>query len=177
MKRSLIAMGLLICLLLTGCGNADTGAKAEPQKPEKIRLAYSTSLTSALIIVAKQMGWFEEEFQKDGIPIEYNKFMNGPPIIEAFGGGRLDVGQVGDQPAIQAKANHIDIKVIGIFCKGIFTPEGKYTAVVVPTGSAIKTIPDLKGKKVGVPVGTNYHKAFLYFLKYHGLTVDRKSVV
>lgn len=177
MKRCLIAICLLVFLLLPGCGNTDTGAKPELQKPDKIRLAYSTSLTSELMIVAKQMGWFEEEFQKDGIAIEYNKFMNGPPIIEAFNGGRLDAGQVGDQPAIQAKANHIDIKVVGIFCKGVFTSEGKYTAVVVPNGSDITSIPDLRGKKVGVPVGTNYHKAFLYFLKYHGLTVNDIKLV
>ncbi len=177
MKRSLIIVVMLTAFVLAGCGNAVTGDQSAEQKPAKIRLAYSTSLTSELKIVAKQMGWFEEEFKNAGIPIEYNKFISGPPIIEAFNGGRLDVGQAGDQPSIQAKANNIDIKVIGIFCKGIFTPAAKYTSVVVPTGSDIKSIKDLKGKKVGVSVGTNYHKVLLYFLKYHGLTVNDITLV
>jgi len=177
MKYKLIVFLLLMVFAVAGCGTTAAVQQSEIQKPDKIRLAYSTSLTSELIIVAKQMGWFEEEFKNDNIAIEYNKFISGPPIIEAFNGGRLDIGQAGDQPSIQARANNINIKVVGIYCKGIFTPEAKYTSVVVPTGSDIKGIPDLKGKKVGVSVGTNYHKVLFYFLQYHGLTTKDITLV
>jgi sulfonate transport system substrate-binding protein len=176
-KAISLAAAVLVALAAAGCGNAQDKGKAEAQKPAKIRFAYTTSMTGELIMIARQQGWFEEEFAKDGIAIEYNKFMNGPPVIEAFGGGRLDIGQVGDQPAIQARANGIDIKAIGVYCQGVFTPTAKYTSVLVPPDSDIRTIKDLKGKKVGVPVGTNLHKVFLYFLKYHGLTVNDIKLV
>ena len=178
-RLTVFTLGLILAGLMmsAGCGNTQAVDKTAAAKPDKIRIAYTTSLTSELMIIAKQQGWFEEEFQKDGISIEFNRFMNGPPVIEAFGGGRLDIGQVGDQPAIQARSNGIDIKAIGVFCKGLFKPDAKYVSVIVPTGSEIKTIKDLRGKKVGVPVGTNLHKVFLYFLQYHGLTVNDLKIV
>jgi len=154
---------LLASLFLTGCGNAVTGTKAENAKPDTIRFGYTSSISNSLFYVAKQMGWLEEEFKKDGIAVEYDKFINGPPVIEAFAGGRLDIGQVGDQPAIQAKANNIDIKAIAVFNKV------KIASVVVPNDSEIKSVKDLEGKKVGVSVGSVYHRALLYFLNYYGL--------
>jgi sulfonate transport system substrate-binding protein len=168
MKRSFILYLAVIVMLAAGCGSAATGtgpaAKPELQKPEKIHLGYSTSLTSELIIVAKQKGWFEEEFKKDGIEVEFKRFMNGPPIIEALNGGRLDFGQAGDQPSIQANANNVDVKVVGIFSTNLDS------RLIVPIDSTINGITDLKDKKVAVSVGSNHHKSLLYFLKFYGLT-------
>ena len=137
---------------------------AEPDKgkPEKIRFAYQPVHT--LLIVANEQGWFKEEFEKDGISFEAVKFLAGPPIIEAFAGDRIDFGLTGDQPALLARANNIDIKAIGVALSG-----PKTLSLVVPTGSKITRIKDLKGKKVGVTVGSVAHHLLYLYLQKNGL--------
>ena len=171
MRRIFVGLVLLAGLFLTGCGSETAGITPHDAKPDAIRFGYTSSISNSLFYVAKQMGWFEEEFKKDGITIEYDKFINGPPVIEAFAGGRLDIGQVGDQPAIQAKANQINIKAIAVF------NTVKIASVVVPNDSGSKSIRDLQGKKVGVSVGSVYHRALLYFLNYYGLTAKDIKLV
>lgn len=175
--KCFIAILILISMLAAGCGNVATGKINQDKKPDKIRLSYGSTLSSCLFIVAKQKGWFEEEFKKDGITVEYDKFINGPPVMEALAGGRLDFGSAGDQPALQGKANNIDIKVIGISSIETFNPGTEYAGIIVPEGSDIHSIKDLKGKKVGVSVGTFFHKHLLHLLKDHGLSTNDIKLV
>ncbi|WP_094606464.1 Putative aliphatic sulfonates-binding protein [Sporomusa silvacetica DSM 10669] len=165
----LIVAFILVAGILAGCSTVNNaggkGATIEPQvSSPKIRFGYLPSMAQAAFIVAKEKGWFEEEFSKNGTVIEYQKFMVGPPLIEAFAGDRLDFGFVGDQPVIQAKANNIDLKVVGV-CSA--TEKG--AGLVVPVGSDIVTPKDLKGKKVGVSVGSIFHQILLIYLKDNGL--------
>lgn len=168
----LILLVTLAVLLVVGCGTAktekaNTGATTEQQdnrkKPTKIRFGYQPAYV--LFIVAKEQGWFNDEFGKDGIVLQDEQFIAGPPLIEAFAGGRLDFGLVGDQPAILAKANNIDIKVVGVPLSG-----AKTLGLVVPNGSEIKSPRDLKGKKVGVVIGSVGHQLLYLYLKANGLT-------
>ncbi|HEX3011362.1 MAG TPA: aliphatic sulfonate ABC transporter substrate-binding protein, partial [Syntrophomonadaceae bacterium] len=157
--------------LVAGCGTGRTeksgNNKAADQqaakKPAVIRIGYQTADIS--FIVAKQKGWLKEEFAKDGIELKYEKFISGPPMIEAFAGNRLDFGMVGDQPAIQAKANNIDIKAVGVPISG-----PKTLGLVVPNGSQIKSPKELKGKKVGVTIGSVGHQLLYLYLQSNGLT-------
>jgi len=114
--------------------------------------------------VARELGWIDQEFSKDGITFSYETFVAGPPLIEAFAGGRLDFGQVGDQPAIQARANHVDAKAIGLYVSS-----EKAYALLARNGSGIKSLKDLKGRKVGVTIGSVGHQLLYLFLKSQGL--------
>jgi sulfonate transport system substrate-binding protein len=161
MKRSIKAITIFIALTLLTVILADV-ARAAAKKPEKIRFAYQTAHT--LFVVANEQGWFQEEFAKDGIAFEARVFVAGPPIIEAFAGGRLDFGLVGDQPALLARANGIDIKAVGVPLSG-----SKNLALVVPAGSEITSVSDLRGKKVGVTVGSVGQHLLYLFLQKNGL--------
>jgi sulfonate transport system substrate-binding protein len=154
----IIVIAMSAAMLFASISSAEPG-KA---KPEKIRFAYQPVHT--LLVVANEQGWFKEEFEKDGITFEAVKFIAGPPIIEAFAGDRIDFGLTGDQPALLARANNIDIKAIGVPLSG-----PKSLALVVPTGSKITKIKDLKGKKVGVTVGSVAHHLLYLYLQKNGL--------
>jgi sulfonate transport system substrate-binding protein len=172
-----IALALIFVVgLISGCGLSSQAKPSAEQKPRHnpttIRIGYQPSMPQAAFLVAKEKGLFEEEFSKDGIEIKYEKFIIGPPLIEAFSGNRLDFGLVGDQPAIQARANKIDLKAIGVYSS---TEKG--AGLVVPVDSAIFSPKDLKGKKVGVPVGSIYHQILLLYLKNNGLTVKDIQLV
>lgn len=168
---AIISFILITIVAFTGCAK-QTKVETKVEKPEKIRIGYQPGINHALLIVAKQQGWFEEEFKKDGITVEFESFTSGPPMIEAFAGKRLDLGQVGDQPAIQARANNIDIKAIGVYSSG-----EKINGLVVAKDSSIKEVKDIKGKKVGVTIGSTGHILLLRYLESAGLTTKDVSIV
>jgi sulfonate transport system substrate-binding protein len=161
MKRTVRIVMMAAATLAVFSGLVQAAAK----KPESIRIGYVLSASQAKLLVAKELGWIDEEFAKDGIKVNIEKFLSGPPIVEAIAGSRLDFGQVGDQPAIQAKTNNNDIKVVGVTS---WTVKGE--GLVVPYGSNIKSPRDLKGKKIGVPVGSTSHRLLYLLLKANGLT-------
>jgi len=175
--KKMVSLMLLIALsilLVAGCGinkdaklesNKTTGQQSANSKPDIIRFGYQTADVS--FIVAKEKGWFKDEFAADGIELKYDKFISGPPMIEAFAGNRLDFGLVGDQPAIQAKSNNIDIKAVGVPISG-----PKTLGLVVPNGSQITSPKDLKGKKVGVTIGSVGHQLLYLYLQSNGLTAN-----
>ncbi len=149
----------------------DTGGGTEQPEEGKdysglvIRLAYQPSHAQPL--VAQELGLFEKEFAADGITVELAKFASGPPIIEAFAAGEVDFGLVGDQPAIQGKANNLPIKIIGTYGS---TEKGN--ALIATKESGIISLKDIKGKKIGYTVGSVGHQLLLKFLESEGLTTE-----
>lgn len=164
---------VLLTMLVVGCSQGtatdnlqSSAAKEQEGSKEKVTtIRFGHTTVPSMLAVAKEQGWLEEEFKKDGIKIEYEKFLAGPPLIEAFAGGRLDFGQVGDQPAIQARANNIHIKAVGVYSSG-----SKSIGLVIPTGSQIKSFKELKGKKIGVTVGSVGHRLLYAYLKENGMS-------
>ncbi|AJA49187.1 putative aliphatic sulfonates-binding protein [Clostridium pasteurianum DSM 525 = ATCC 6013] len=173
MKKVTVLISTLLVgiLAFTACGqtNSSTNSSASnaassTQKPKEISIGYQPGINHTLLIVAKNQEWFEEEFKKDNIKVNFQSFVSGPPMMEAFAGGRLDFGQAGDQPSIQARANNADIKGIGVYASGY-----KLNTILAATGSNIKSAKDLKGKKVAVTVGSSAHMLLARYLEAAGL--------
>ncbi len=144
---------------------ASEPASASPAAPASgLVIRYGYQPGQAQIVIAQQQGLLEKEFGKDGIAFELSKFASGPALISAITGGSLDFGQVGDQPAIQAKANNVDIKAIGVY-----TTTEKANGLIVSAKSGIAKIEDLKGKKVGVTIGSTGQQLLYIYLKSVGL--------
>lgn len=135
-----------------------------PASGAGVVISYGYQPGQAQIVIAQQQGLLEKEFGKDGITFELSKFASGPALISAITGGSLDFGQVGDQPAIQAKANNVDIKAIGVY-----TTTEKANGLIVSAKSSIAKIEDLKGKKVGVTIGSTGQQLLYIYLKSVGL--------
>ncbi|MFL0194468.1 ABC transporter substrate-binding protein [Clostridium sp. WILCCON 0269] len=164
---SIITVLLISLLALSGCGqanNSSSSKKQEQSKLKEINIGYQPGINHALLIIAKNKGWLDEEFKNDNIKIKFQSFVSGPPMVEAFAGGKLDIGQIGDQPSIQARANSIDIKGIGAYAVGY-----KLNTILAAAGSNIKSAKDLKGKKVAVTVGSSAHLLLVKYLASEGL--------
>ena len=64
---------------------------------------------------AKKKGILERELQKAGFKnITFARFPNGPDLNEALVAGQLDVGSLGDTPAIVLKARGQETRLLGI---------------------------------------------------------------
>lgn len=165
MKKRIIQIiltGIVLLAVLTGCaqnGSNDAASAA----PGKTIVKYGYQPGHAQAIIAQEKGFYTKYLGED-VQVELNKFQSGPSLISAITAGQLDFGQAGDQPVIQAKANNVDLKIIGKF---LFSD--KVNGLIVRPDANIKTIADLKGKKVGVTIGSTGQQLLYIYLKSAGL--------
>jgi NitT/TauT family transport system substrate-binding protein len=99
--------------------------------------------------------------------LEWKQFTAGSPVAEALNAGSLDVGLLGDAPVLFLGALGAPIKVVGVTRQNL---EG--VAIVVPKDSPIKTLADLKGKKVAIWKGSWSQQLMLTALDKAGVARD-----
>lgn len=138
-KRIVLFLGIL--LVLAGCGQAANGSE---DKPKEIRIGIQQSLSPLLL--AKEKGWFEQSFEKEGVKVKWVEFQSGPPQFEGLAANQLDFSQVGNSPVIAGQAAGIDFKEIGLSQDGL-----KANGILVNKNSEIQKVEDLKGKKSPLP--------------------------
>lgn len=142
------------------------GAHAETKK---IRLDYA--YYNPVSLVLKEKGWVEEEFAKDGITVEWVLSLGSNKALEFLNGRSIDFGSTAGAAALIARANSIPIKSIYVYSK----PE--WTALVTQKDSPIKTVQDLKGKRVAVTRGTDPYIFLLRALDLNNMTDKDIKVV
>jgi len=101
--------------------------------------------------LASQLGWFKEEFGPDGIAIKTLQETTDPAVRESHYDHHLQGSfrQGGNVPAIWAKANGTDTRVIGLN----WIDESQLILALPDSG--IKTPADLRGRRLGLPVHGN----------------------
>ncbi|MEI9948510.1 MAG: ABC transporter substrate-binding protein [Pseudomonadota bacterium] len=93
-------------------------------------------------------GLFEQEFRKDGIEVRWSFLRGaGPAVNELFANNLVDVAGLGDLPSVVGKSGGLKTRVL------LATGRGNLY-IAVPSDSSIKTVQDLRGKKVGIFKGT-----------------------
>jgi sulfonate transport system substrate-binding protein len=115
-------------------------------------------------MILKQKGLLEKEFAKDGIGIVWVQSAGSNKALEFLNAGSIDFGSTAGSAALVAKINGNPIKSIYVYSR----PE--WTALVTTKDSKIKTIADLKGKRVAVTRGTDPHIFLVRALLGAGLT-------
>ncbi len=134
-------------------------ARAAPLK--ELRLDYAYYSPTSLVL--RRFGWLEEEFKADGTAIKWVHSAGSNRALEYLNAGSLDIGSSAGLAALLAKANGNPIRTPYIFSR----PE--WTALVVRKDSPIRTLADLKGKKVAATKGTDPYLFLLRALKTAGL--------
>jgi len=132
---------------------------ADPLK--ELRLDYAYYSPSSLVL--RRFGWLEEDFKKDGVAIKWVFSAGSNRALEYLNSNSLDIGSSAGLAALLAKANGNPITAPYIFSR----PE--WTALVVPKGSPIRSLKDLKGKKIAATKGTDPYLFLLRALKTVGL--------
>jgi sulfonate transport system substrate-binding protein len=98
--------------------------------------------------------------------VSFADFTSGPPMLEAMGSGSLDIGGVGDAPPVFAAAGGAQISIVGALSNN-----PRSAGLVVPNGSSITSIKQLKGKKIAVAQGSSADYHLLTVLNQAGLSV------
>ena len=117
-----------------------------------------------VLSLLKGRGTLEKRLAPLGVSVKWTEFTAGPVQLEALNGGSIDFGDVGEAPPIFAQAAGAPLAYVAAT-----VPRPASEAVLVPKGSAIKTVADLKGKKVALNKGSNVHYFIVKLAEKHGL--------
>ncbi|MER5933009.1 aliphatic sulfonate ABC transporter substrate-binding protein [Streptomyces sp. NPDC002054] len=149
-------------------GQAKVASDAKPLSAPEVRIGYFPNLTHATALVGVQEGLIQKEL--GGTKIKPQTFNAGPSEIEALNGGSLDIGFIGPSPSINGyvKSKGQNLRIIS------GSASGGVKLVVNP--DKIKTLDDLKGKKIATPQkGNTQDVAFLNWIAEKGWKVDPES--
>ena len=136
-----------------------TGAFAQA-KPRVLRVGHQKGWLSIL----KGRGTLEKELAPLGVSVTWTEFNAGPVQLEALNVGAIDFGDVGEAPPIFAQAAGAPLVYAGAT-----VPRPKLEAIIVPKGSPIKTVADLKGKRIAYNKGSNVQYFLVKLLEKNGL--------
>ncbi len=183
-----VVVAALSLVGVVGCGNANvSSASGEGSDTSKTELSGELNTATHLNIatqpapgylpiqVAWDNGWVEEALKEAGysdVEVTFTEFESGPPENESFAAGQQDIGVMGNVPSILGKASGQDRVYIGISENG-----EKTEAVIVPADSDISSVADLKGKKVGLVVGSICENLLYNLLKEEGLSIDDVELI
>ncbi|MDP4026476.1 ABC transporter substrate-binding protein [Methylobacterium sp. NEAU 140] len=105
----------------------------------------------------------------DGLPyrLEWSEFSAAAPLLEALNAGAIDAGGVGDAPFTFAAAAGVPVKAFLAFRN---RQDG--LAILVAKNSPVRTVADLKGKRIATNRGSIGHQLVLAALEEAGLPSD-----
>src|SRR6204780_3673868 len=104
--------------------------------------------------------------------VAWSDFTSGPPMLEAMASGAVDIGGVGDAPPVFAASGGEQVEIVGAR-----QTNGDQDAVVVPKGSPITSIAQLKGQKIAYGSGSSGNYNLLTVLTKAGLTTKDVTLV
>ena len=125
-----------------------------------LRIGYQKGWLSLL----KGRGTLEKRLTPLGVAITWTEFNAGPVQLEALNVGSIDFGDVGEAPPIFAQAAGAPLVYVGAT-----VPRPHLEAVLVPKDSPIKTVADLKGKRIAFNKGSNVQYFLAKLLEKNGL--------
>jgi sulfonate transport system substrate-binding protein len=116
------------------------------------------------LIIAQVRGTLEKRLAQQGVKATWTEFPGGPQLLEALTAGSIDFGTTGEAPPVFAQAGGSPLVYVGVEPPA---PTGE--AILVLKDSPIKTVADLKGRKVALNKGSNVHYLLVKALDKAGL--------
>jgi sulfonate transport system substrate-binding protein len=160
------ALPVLLLLALAACSSGGPGGPA------------GATLRVGVIVTGSQQGYGVEQWAySQGIlqrhlrdagitDVAFTSFPNGPNLNQALKGGSLDVGVLGDTPAVSGRAANLPTTLSGVSLRG-------QDAWLI-AGRGVTSLTDLRGKTVATQQGSYMHRYLVGLLAQTGLTSQVK---
>lgn len=139
---------------------AASGRRARAQG-SAIRIGYQKFNT---LNILKGTGRLERALAVAGVAVQWFEFQAGPQLLEAMNAGSIDFGHAADAPSVFAQA--AGVRFVYLAAEPPY-PEG--IGVLVAAGSPLRTVGDLKGRKVAIGRGWNVQYMLVRALEEAGL--------
>lgn len=149
----------------SGSGGAESGCpwEADDSITTTARIAWQKTPNADAIV--KDLGVLEACMPK--ADVSWSNFASGGDVLQAYGGGSVDLGLVGSSPTTIAVTKGQD-RSLPIEVVWIHDVIGEAEALVV-RDDTVKSIKDLKGGTIAVPFASTSHYSLLQALSEAGL--------
>jgi sulfonate transport system substrate-binding protein len=137
--------------------------------PRELTLDYAYYSPSSLVL--RKFGWLEQDLATSGRTVKWVQSLGSNRALEFLNGGAVDFGSTAGLAAVLSRANGSPIKAVYVFSR----PE--WTALAVGRDSPIRSVSDLKGRKVAATKGTDPYLFLLRSLHEFGLTRNDVEIV
>lgn len=141
-------------------GAASNAAVPTSAAPALLRIGFQKSAVN--LVVLKQQRALETRFAT--AKLQWIEFPAGPQLLEALSVGSLEFGLTGDSPPIFAQAAGREMLYVGAE-----PPKPLSSAVLVPAASPLRTLSDLRGKRIALQRGSSSHYLLLRAVARAGL--------
>lgn len=161
-------------LLVGGCGRAAGGGEAGAL-PREIRIvghgAWGAKRPNGVMGILQTHGYLDQEFEKDGVHIDFKPMDGGGiNINEAIAGRLVDASSFGAFPQIVGRARGLKTKVLA-------SQGYHYNYFAVRSGFAARTPAELGGATLAVSFGSYSHHSTALLLHEHGLSLKDVKLV
>ncbi|MEH2465403.1 aliphatic sulfonate ABC transporter substrate-binding protein [Nostoc sp.] len=160
----IIGIGFNLAIASCTPSNSANAPAQQPQVPKLTVLKMGHQKGMSLLNIIKAQGSLEKRLQPQGISVTWNEFSSTAPLLDGMGVGAIVFGggggtgsvfaQAGDKPFVRVAAG---------------TGSTRGSAILVPENSPIKTLSDLKDKKVAFAKGSGQHYIIVRALEKVGL--------
>lgn len=157
-----VLFAALVSLLATSCAQSPEGTGRRA-----VTVAGSDQLGGAPVYLAQERGLWAEE----GLDATVTTLSTGRDALNAVLGGQAQFGVVGDLPAVTAALGGRDVRIVADLSR--FSD----WRLLTRTDRGITGFAALRGRKVGVPQGTNVEYALSRMLASERLTPADVTVV
>src|SRR6478672_6072073 len=140
------ALGLTTLMLAQAYGTARPANASEPAK--ELRIGFQKSSVNLTLLKHRKA----LETRLPAVKVSWFEFTAGPQMLEALSAGSIDIGMTGDTPPIFAQAAGSNLVYVGAE-----PAKPDNSAVLVRPDSPLKTLADLKGRKIGLQRGSSAH--------------------
>ena len=155
-RRQFVGAGLVWVLPLS----ARAQSAGDLTQLQQLRIGFQKSAVN--LVIVKQQGVLEKRFPN--AKVQWIEFPAGPQLLEALSVGALEFGLTGDSPPVFAQAAGKEL-----FYVGAEPAKPLSSAVLVPATSPLKTLADLKGKRVALQKGSSAHYLLVRAVEQGGL--------
>ena len=145
------------------------GAAVAADAPKEIRLDYAYYSPTSLVL--KRFGWLEEAVKPAGIEVKWTQSLGSNRALEFLNSGSIDFGSTAGLAAVLSRANGNPIRAVYVYSR----PE--WTALAVPKDSPIRSVAELKGKRIAATKGTDPYLFLLRSLQEAGLSRSDVEIV
>ncbi|RLZ07497.1 sulfonate ABC transporter substrate-binding protein [Acinetobacter sp. 2JN-4] len=161
---TILAVGLASVIGIAGCAKETEQQDTTKQQTTTLSIGFQKY---GILPIVKAKGELEKSLAAQGVHVKWVEFPAGPQLLEGLNVGSVVFGEAGEAPPIFAQAANPNLVYVANQ-----PPAPTAEALIVQKDSTIRSIQDLKGKRIALNKGSNVHYLLLKLLEANKLSLN-----